>query len=69
MERTPVSSSSIAAIGYDVENYLLEVEFIRGAVYLYSGVSMDEKDGFVNSDSKGKYFYANIRNRYSYIKL
>ena len=69
MERTPVSSTSIAAIGYDVENYLLEVEFVRGAVYLYSGVLLDERDGFMSSDSKGKYFYANIRNRYSCNKL
>jgi len=69
MERIPVSSSNISAIGYDADNQILEVEFTNGAVYSYSGVSSDEYEGFMSSDSKGKYFHANIKNRYSFTKL
>lgn len=69
MERTPVSSSNISAIGYDTDSQVLEVEFTNGAVYSYSGVPSDEYEGFMNADSKGKYLHANIKNRYSVMKL
>ena len=69
MERTPVSSSNISAIGYDLDSKVLEVEFTNGAVYSYSGVPPDEYEGFMNADSKGKYLHANIKSRYSYVKL
>lgn len=69
MERTPVSSSNISAIGYDADNQVLEIEFISGAVYSYSDVPCGEYEGFMNADSKGKYLHANIKNRYSFTKV
>jgi hypothetical protein len=69
MERTPVSSSNIGAIGYEAETQILEIEFINGRVYQYSGVSIDEYEAMMNADSKGKYFNANIKNRYPFTKL
>lgn len=69
MERTPVSSSNISAIGYDEESQVLEVEFNNGAVYAYTGVPLGEYEGFMNADSKGKYLHANIKNSYSFMKL
>lgn len=69
MERTPVSSSDIASIGYDEDNQILEVEFNSGSVYQYSGVPSSEYDGIMNADSKGKYLHANIKNRYPFVKL
>ena len=69
MDRTPVSSSNISAIGYDSDSEILEVEFTNGAVYSYSGVQLGEYDGFMNADSKGKYLHANIKGRYPYVKL
>ena len=69
MERTPVSSSNISAIGYDVDSEVLVVEFTNGAVYSYSGVPPGEHEGFMSADSKGKYLHANIKNRYSFVKL
>ena len=41
MFREPVVSESIAAIGYDDDAEVLEVEFVTGAVYRYRGVSQD----------------------------
>ena len=69
MERTPVTSTDIRAIGYDTDSQTLEVEFNSGSVYAYAGVPQGEHDGFVGADSKGKYFNANIKNRYSFVKL
>ena len=68
MERTPVSSSNISAIGYDADSQTLEVEFTNGAVYSYSGVPSGEYEGFMGADSKGKYLHANIKDRYSFVK-
>ena len=69
MERTPVSSSDIASIGYDEDDQILEVEFNSGSVYQYSGVPSSEYNGIMNADSKGKYLHANIKNRYPFVKL
>jgi hypothetical protein len=69
MERTSVSSSNISAIGYDPDTQILEVEFLNGSVYEYSGVPSSEYDGLMNADSKGKYFNANIRKIYAFVKL
>jgi hypothetical protein len=69
MERTPVSSSNISAIGYETETQTLEIEFLSGGVYQYAGVSVEEYEALMNADSKGKYFHANIKNRYSFTKL
>lgn len=69
MERIPVSSSNISAVGYDADDQTLEIEFTNGGVYQYANVPGGEYDGFIASDSKGKYFHANIKNRYSFVKL
>ena len=69
MERTPVSSSDIRAIGYDNESQTLEVEFINGSVYQYAGVPPGEHDAIMNADSKGRYLHENVKRRYSYVKL
>ena len=69
MERTPVSSSNIASVGYDEDNQILEIEFNDGSIYQYSGVPSSEHDGIMNADSKGKYLHANIKKRYSFVKL
>ncbi len=35
MDRTPVSSSNLASVGYDSESMVLEIEFLNGSVYQY----------------------------------
>lgn len=69
MERTPVSSSNLSAVGYDVDRQALEVEFKNGTVYEYAGVPDGEHDGLMSAGSKGTYFNANIKNRYPFVKL
>ena len=64
--RVPVDSSSIACIAYAPELCVLEVEFRRGPVYRYSGVSNMVFAQFLNATSKGAYFNASIRNCFPY---
>ncbi len=56
MERTPVTSSSIASIGYDPTEKVLEVEFHHGGVFQYFDVPGEEYEAFRAADSIGRYF-------------
>ena len=67
MKRLGVMSSNIKAIGW--ENDALEVEFIKGNVYRYKGVSKDIYESFMASESKGKHFYANVKTQFTGIKV
>lgn len=56
MRRQAVDSDTIASIGYDPRRCELEVEFRdSGDVYRYFGVSAEEHDEFISSESKGGY--------------
>jgi hypothetical protein len=66
MERLSVSSSNLAAVGYDPSTKTLEVEFNSGSIYRYSGVSLSVFNALMAAESHGKYFNAHIRNTYSY---
>ena len=69
MYREPVSSGSIAAIGYDDDTETLEVEFVSGAVYRYRGVSQDVFEDFRQAPSKGAFFNQHIRDAYPWEQL
>ena len=64
MERHFIASSDIAYLSYSKEEELLEVEFHRGAVYSYDGVSATTFEFFLAAPSKGKFFHAYIRDKY-----
>jgi len=68
MQRTPVTSSDIASIGY--EDNVLEIEFHSGkSVYQYFHVPEQEHNELMNAQSHGKYFNQNIKNKYQYEKI
>lgn len=70
ISRTPVSSSMIRSIGYCRAQRTLEVEFTRGTVYRYWGVSQGTYDAFLAAPSKGQFFNAAIRNQpYGYARV
>jgi hypothetical protein len=69
MDRTPVTSSNVCSIGYDIDSQTLEVEFNNGAVYQYSGVPEYEYTGLMDSDSKGGRMHSHIKNQYPCTKL
>ena len=68
MNRIPVSSSSLLSIGYEAVSLTLEIEFHDGSVYQYFDVPEFEHLGLMQAASHGKYFHANIKNRYRYRK-
>ena len=69
MERVAVSSSNLSSVGYDPDSQTLEIEFHHGGVYQYAGVPREVFEGLISAESQGKYFHANIKNRYPYTKL
>ncbi len=69
MERQSVDSSSLQSIGYDTLTQALEVEFHHGALYLYRDVPPNVFEALMAADSKGRFFNANIRERYVHSKL
>jgi hypothetical protein len=60
MQRTRVSSSNIASVGYDEVSRVLEVEFQDGRIYQYSDVPKSEYLGLMNAASHGKYLNEHI---------
>ena len=64
---TPVHSFNIASVGY--ENGTLYIRFHQGGTYAYFDVPASEYEALTLSGAPGKYFRANIRNRYGYRKI
>jgi lysyl-tRNA synthetase class 2 len=62
-------STAIRGIRYDEERQRLLVRFIDGDEYVYVGVPGEVHRSFVDADSKGRFFVAEIRDRYPYNKL
>lgn len=60
----PVKSSNIEAVGHDADKNELHVKFKGGGIHIYSGVTPDVHNNFVNADSIGKHFHANIRSKF-----
>lgn len=69
MNRTPVSSSNVASVGYDEETQTLEVEFRNGSVYQYAGFSEGAYKAFMSASSKGRYLHKRIKGKYAYRKV
>ncbi|MDD5183659.1 MAG: KTSC domain-containing protein [Paludibacter sp.] len=69
MERKPVKSSNIAAIGYDDSSATLEIEFLNGSIYQYFDVPDHIYKEIMGADSQGKYLAANIKGNFRYSKV
>lgn len=66
MNRTPVRSSTICSVGYDLGARMLKVEFHNGGIYQYSGVPENVYQGLMRAASKGAHFHDHIKDRYPY---
>ena len=69
VEMISVSSSNLAAVGYDVENQIVHVQFLNGFEYIYKGVPQHEFDGLLNAPSLGSYLHRNYKNVYPYERI
>ena len=66
MERSEVMSSVVQSAGH---SRVLEIQFESGRVYQYFDVPKSVYRGFMQAESKGKYFNARIRNQYPYQEI
>lgn len=64
-----VESSAIRAIAYDAGRKRLQVTFVSGEDYAYDRVPPRVHRAFVEAESKGRFFQAQIRDRYPYRRL
>lgn len=65
MDRVPVNSSNVAAVGYDENSSILEVEFKGGSVYQYFGVPTQHFHALSGgSVSVGRYLNTKIKPHY-----
>lgn len=69
MQRKPVDSTDLVAVGYDAATRTLEVEFKGNRVYHYLDVPPDVYDGLMRAESHGTYFYAYIITYYRYRRV
>jgi hypothetical protein len=68
MERTAVSSSTVASVGYDSASQTLEVEFMNGSVYQYFDVPQGVFDSLLTTDSPGGFMHEQIRGFYRFAR-
>lgn len=61
MERVRVSSSSLASIGYDPENQILEIEIRNGGVYQYFKVPEDIHRDLMAASSHGRFYNVYVK--------
>jgi len=62
-------SSNIKAVGYDEDTLTLYVEFVNGGRYTYEGVPLELFDAFKEAESKGRFFFQNIKGKFNYSRL
>lgn len=65
----PVTSSNIAAIGYNPDTAILTIEFKKGGTYEYYDVPSHEHDSLMGAESKGGYANQNIYKKYRQNKI
>ena len=69
MKITAVESSTLATVGYDESNSLLQLKFHSRAVYHYFAVPAAAHEALLAATSKGGYFNRAIRGRYQFVRV
>lgn len=64
-----VESTAVDAIDYDPAQKALTVTFVSGERYRYRDVPAEVYGAFVDAESKGRFFQAQIRDRYPFERL
>jgi lysyl-tRNA synthetase class 2 len=62
-------SQAIHEIDYDAERAKLLVRLASGERYVYVGVPGEVHRSFLEAESRGRFFQAEIRDRYPYNRL
>ena len=69
-----VASSNVQEVGYDRDDGSLYVRFLPkgnspGSLYIYKNVEPEIFSEFLDSDSKGRYVWQYLRDRYEYARI
>jgi hypothetical protein len=64
-----VISSVIASVKYDTASADLDVRFVSGRTYRYSGVPSAIYEALINAESKGAFFNSQIRDHFPFREL
>lgn len=66
---SPFTSSNVAAIRYDPEQSVLEVEFHNGGCYQYYDVPEQVAQAFEQAESKGVFLAQSIKGHFRYSRV
>jgi hypothetical protein len=69
LRRAPIESTSLASVGYDPSQKVLEVEFHGGRVYRYFGVPRRRYQELLEADSAGRFLNTRIKGFYPYASV
>ncbi|WGR93654.1 KTSC domain-containing protein [Bradyrhizobium sp. ISRA443] len=69
MRRDPVSSSTVAEVGYDPIGRILEVLFKSGAVYQYFDVPQQIYEELMRASSAGGFLNSNVKGQFRYARV
>ncbi|EJA2381462.1 KTSC domain-containing protein [Klebsiella oxytoca] len=69
MDRQPVVSSNIRSVGYDANDFILEIEFNNGAIYQYFDIPENIYSDLISSDSIGGYLARHIKGYFRYSRV
>ncbi|PSF12621.1 KTSC domain-containing protein [Marinobacter shengliensis] len=69
MDRSSVNSSNVLSVGYDSENMILEVEFLKGAIYQYYNVPEYIYSDLLSSESIGGFLHSHVKGVFSYSQV
>ena len=69
IEITTTRSSMLKAIAYDEQSKVLTITFNNGGSYEYYDVPKKVFDELISAESEGKYFLANVKNKFKFEKI
>ena len=69
MDRTPIDSDRMRSVGYDEDQYRMEIEFGDGEVFQYVGVPRDEYRALMQASSPGTYFDRHVKGVYPHTRV
>ena len=64
IEREPVQSRALSAVGYSKRLRALEIEFRRGGTYRYLGVPASVHQELLAAESKARFYNQHVRGKY-----
>jgi hypothetical protein len=67
MDRKPVSSEALRAVGY--QDGTLEIEFVTGSTYQYFDVPERVYKELMMAESKGAFFQTQVREQFRYARV